>query len=89
MYVTVIDLRVLYGRGGSEQEEPTALALLDIGESKPMEEDPNLLDGVAKGGVNSKKSLPKYVISGRVGSMFSLKYSIAMVERSNSSSVTL
>ena len=53
------------------------------------EEDPNLLDGVAKGGVNSKKSLPKYVISGRVGSMFSLKYSIAMVERSNSSSVTL
>ena len=53
------------------------------------EEDPNLLDGVAKGGVNSKKSLPKYVISGRVGSMFSLKYSIAIVERSNSSSVTL
>ena len=47
------------------------------------------LEGVAKGGVNSRKSLPKYVISGKEGSMFSLKYSIAIVLRSNSSSVTL
>lgn len=37
----------------------------------------------------SKKSVPKYVISGKFGSMCSLKYSIAIVVRSNSSSVTL
>ena len=74
--------------GGSEHDDPTALALLDMGESKPIPAD-SLLEGVAKGGVNSRKSLPKYVISGKEGSMFSLKYSMAMVERSNSSSVTL
>lgn len=78
----------MYGSGGSEHEDPTALARLDIGESNPIPEE-SLLDGVANGGVNSRKSLPKYVISGREGSMFSLKYSMAMVLRSNSSSVTL
>ena len=59
-----------------------------MGESNPIP-DGSLLDGVANGGVNSRKSLPKYVISGREGSMFSLKYSIAMVDKSNNSSVTL
>lgn len=39
--------------------------------------------------VISKKSVPKYVISGKLGSMCSLKYSIAIVVRSKSSSVTL
>ena len=88
LFLFFSNLRVLYGRGGSEHEDPTALALDDIGESKPMVEE-RRFDGVANGGVNSRKSLPKYVISGRDGSMFSLKYSIAIVERSKSSSVTL
>jgi len=45
-------------RGGSEQDEPTALARLDIGESNPSPVE-RRLEGVAKGGVNSRKSLPK------------------------------
>ena len=44
---------------------------------------------LAKGVAKSRKSAPKYEISGRVGSSFSLKYSIAIEERSNISSVTL
>ncbi|TMW48081.1 hypothetical protein DOY81_006821 [Sarcophaga bullata] len=37
---------------------------------------------------NLKKSLLKYAIPGKVGSMRSRKYSIAMVDKSKSSSVT-
>lgn len=37
----------------------------------------------------SKKSAPKYAISGKVGSILSLKYSIAIELKSNNSSVTL
>lgn len=37
----------------------------------------------------SKKSVPKYVISGKLGSICSLKYSMAIVVKSKSSSVTL
>ena len=82
---------MLYGSGGSEHEDPTALARLDIGESKPtlFNGSCRRFEGVAKGGVKSKKSLPKYVISGSVGSMSLLKYSMAIVDKSNSSSVTL
>ena len=89
-FLQTLYLRLLYGSGGSEHEDPTALARLEIGESKPtFNGSCSRLEGVANGGVKSKKSLPKYVISGRVGSMFSLKYSMAMVDKSNSSSVTL
>ena len=34
------------------------------------------------GVVKSRNSVPKYVISGSLGSTWSLKYSMAMVERS-------
>ena len=43
--------------GGSEQEDPTALALLDIGESRPPVLD-NFFRGEANGGVKSRKSDP-------------------------------
>ena len=44
-----------------------------------------LVNGVVK----SKNSAPKNVISGKVGSICSLKYSMAIVDKSNNSSVTL
>ena len=40
-------LQLLYGRGGSEQDDPTALARLDMGESKPTPEPGSRLLGLA------------------------------------------
>lgn len=60
---------------------------LECDVSRDMMEDET--SRVVNGFVLDVKSLLKYAISGKFGSMCSLKYSMAIVDRSNNSSVTL